>query len=108
MRTLQLSILCAALALLSPGQATSQGVPCAQSGIRLGLLGLDQPDGTVFAQVTNSDGGCGCTEFRFRPQQTNTQIALSLLVTAKSAGALVRIDARAPGMCDTAFRVYLQ
>lgn len=72
-----------------------------------GLVGLDNPNGTVYADVKSASKECGCTNVRFYPTGTNTEMALSILMAAKVAGKKVRIDISDEDNCNSAYRVYI-
>jgi len=81
---------------------------CVQGSNVFSLVGLDSSGGTVFAGVSDSNGACGCTNFRFSPANTDVDKALSVLLSAKLSGTPARVDIAEPGNCNSAYRVYLQ
>lgn len=105
MKNLYLLILASLLML--PTQQ-SNAASCVQQSNRLGLVGLDSSNGTVYARVLASDNGCSCIEFRFTPVNTDTNKALSILLSAKMADKSVRIDATNSLDCYSAYRVYIE
>lgn len=80
---------------------------CSQQNNVFGLVGLGE-GGIIYAGVSDSDGACGCTNFRFNPTNTDVDKALSILLSAKLSGTPARVDIEVPGNCSTAHRVYLQ
>lgn len=81
---------------------------CAQNNNKLGLVGLDSSNGIVYARVSDHDNACGCNEFRFMPDNTDTKMALSVLLSARVSSRRVRIDVLDPTNCNSAHRVYIQ
>ena len=87
----------------------SYAVICAQTNNSLvGLMGLDSQSGSVYAKVASTTNECSCNEIRFVPSNTDTKMALSILLAAKLADKKVRIDLLNPSDCNTGFRVYVQ
>ena len=91
--------------LLLPGSVSAF---CTQNNNKIGLVGLDSPDGMVFAAVGGHDNKCGCNAFRFQVKNTDTKMALSILLAARMSGKRVRIDAIDETDCNSAQRVYVQ
>lgn len=82
---------------------------CVQNNNELtGLVGLDGGNGLVYATTTSVNNECACARVRFRPENTDTDKALSILLSAKMANMKVRIDLLDENNCDSAFRVYIQ
>lgn len=82
---------------------------CVQNNNALsGLVGLDSADNTIYATTVSTSNECSCTNVRFRAQNTNTQMVLSILLSAKIANQKVRIDLLDTNDCNSAFRVYVQ
>jgi hypothetical protein len=81
---------------------------CTQTNNTVGFLGLDNANGRIYVNVSGHSNQCGCSHFRFDPQATDTDMALSLLLSARMAGMKVRVDVSEQGACDAAFRVYIQ
>ncbi len=81
---------------------------CVQNNNSLnGLVGLDNSKGMVFATTISSTNECSCRHVRFREQNTDTKMALSILLSAKVTNQKVRIDLLDEGDCNSAYRVYL-
>ena len=82
---------------------------CTQNNNELnGLVGLDSEIGSVYAATTSVSNECSCAAVRFRPEITDTKMALSVLLSAKLAGKKVRVDLLDASDCNSAFRVYVQ
>jgi len=81
---------------------------CVQADNKVGLVGLDNSNSTVYVSTPVSNNGCNCTNFRFSKVNTDTSMALSLLLSAKISGKSVRIDLLDETNCNSAYRVYLQ
>ena len=81
---------------------------CVQNNNKLGLVGLDSSNGTIYAGVFDHDNACACNSFRFLAAKTDNKMALSVLLSAKMSGRRVRIDILDPADCNSAFRVYIQ
>ena len=82
---------------------------CVQRHNTIGMVGLDSgQSGVVYASVSNHDDACGCNDYRFKPENTDTKSALSILLSAKVSGQAVRVDVQDSNDCNTAFRVYLE
>ena len=81
---------------------------CVQLDNKVGLVGLDSVNATVYAAVTDHNDACGCNQIRFLSSNTDTKMALSILLSAKMSGKSVRIDISDPANCDTGYRVYVQ
>jgi hypothetical protein len=82
---------------------------CSQTGNTLnGLVGLDSSSGVIYAATTSIKNECSCTEVRFKPENTQATLALSILLSAKLAGKTIRVDIRDATDCNTAFRAYVQ
>ncbi|GAB1624098.1 hypothetical protein AAOGI_41480 [Agarivorans albus] len=80
---------------------------CVQNYNTIGLVGLDNPNGSLFASVSGHNNGCGCNYVRFYSKNTDTDKALSILTAAKLANKKVRIDLSDKNNCNSAYRVYL-
>lgn len=74
----------------------------------LNLVGLDSASGVVYATTTSSSNECSCSHVRFKPENTDTKMALSVLLAARMAGKEVRIDLIDASDCNSAYRVYLE
>lgn len=82
---------------------------CVQNNNKLtGIVGLDGGNGLVYATTTSSSNECSCSNVRFRPENTDTKMALTVLLSAKMADKMVRIDLLDPNDCNSAFRVFVQ
>lgn len=81
---------------------------CVQTNNKIGLTGLDNTNGQLYAGVAESSNQCGCQEFRFKENATDLDAALSLLIAAKLSDKLIRVDISDPNDCNSAIRVYLQ
>jgi len=82
---------------------------CSQNNNELtGLVGLDSSAGSVYAVTTSSSNECSCTAVRFSQVNTDTKMALSILVAAKMTNKKVRIDILDATDCNSGYRVYLQ
>ncbi len=82
---------------------------CSQNNNEInGLVGVDGQDGRVYASITSTSAQCGCELVRFKPANSDTDKALTILMTAKITKAKLRIDFLEHGNCDSAYRVYLQ
>lgn len=82
---------------------------CVQTGNVLdGLVGLDSSTSTVYARTNSIKNQCSCSSVRFKFANTNTNMALSILLAAKMAGKTVRVDLNDPSDCNTASRVYVE
>ena len=81
---------------------------CTQTGnIATGLTGMDGTDRT-YVRVTSELAQCGCLEFRFLPENSDVDNALSVLLVAKATGRSFRVDIDIDGDCNSAYRVYLE
>ena len=82
---------------------------CIQDKNKIKMVGLDSRQSTIYASVAESNNACGCRSFRFSEENTggNNKMALSILLTAKATGKLVRVDLLDESNCNSAFRVYL-
>lgn len=97
--------------LLLSGLACSEAISamCTQYNNALnGLVGLDSGSGRLYAAVSSSSNECSCDQFRFKPEDTDVNMALSILLSAKMADKKVRIDLDDATDCNTAVRVYVQ
>ncbi|WP_064792296.1 hypothetical protein [Shewanella woodyi] len=81
---------------------------CVQNNNIVTFTGLDSKEGVIYASLSSHDNQCGCSYIRFAPQNTRTEMALSILMAAKLSQNRVRIDLMEHGNCNTAYRVYLQ
>ena len=81
---------------------------CAQTNNSIGLVGLDSPDGRLYANVNNHNNQCGCNDFRFAATSTDTKAALSILLSAKMANKKVRIDLSDDTDCSSAIKAYIE
>jgi len=81
---------------------------CTQTNNKLGLVGLDDTNGRVFASLSNHNNKCECNHVRFYPDNADTDKALSILLIAKTTSKNVRVDFSTQGDCDSGWRVYLQ
>ena len=104
-KALRLITMVAVLSIL--GISNAFAAMCVQNQNKIHLVGLDSSNGIVFAQVTDHNNGCGCNYFRFAPENTDTKMALAVLLAAKTSGITVRIDALAAKNCNSGYRVYL-
>lgn len=86
----------------------SSAASCVQTGNSVGLTGLDNSNGSVYATITSSSNQCGCSSVRFASANTDTDKALSILLSAKLSQSLIRVDILDENNCDTGYRVYLQ
>ncbi len=86
----------------------SNAATCVQTGNSIGLTGLDNSNGSVYAAISSPSNQCGCSFVRFATANTDTDKALSILLSAKLSQSLVRIDILDQSNCNTAYRVYLQ
>jgi hypothetical protein len=73
-----------------------------------GRVGLDSSNGTVYAVTNSTSNECSCVETRFTQANTDTQTALSILLSAKISSKKVRIDFLDGSNCNSAYRVYLE
>ena len=101
-----------ALMILGLTSTTSYAI-CSQTDNQLsGLVGLDSSTGFVFASLKSEGNGCGCSHVRFKPQNTEVDMALSILMAAKVSSDKVRVDfkdsSEGVANCDSGYRVYLQ
>ena len=82
---------------------------CVQTGNELnGLVGLDSSTGNIYANTSSIKNQCSCSEVRFKVANTDTNMALGILLAAKMAGKTVRVDLNDPTDCNTASRVYIE
>lgn len=81
---------------------------CTQDNNSIAMVGLDSSAGTVYVSISSSSGQCSCTSVRFTSANTDTQMALSILMAAKLAEKKVRIDFLQANNCNSAYRVYIQ
>ena len=81
---------------------------CAQTSNVIGLVGLGNPDGKIYAGVSGHNNQCGCDIFRFSAKSTDTKAALSILLSAKMANKKVRIDLSDDTDCDSAIKAYVE
>lgn len=73
-----------------------------------GWVGLDSSAGTIYAKTTSSSNECSCANVRFTAANTNTQMVLSILLSAKIAGKEVRVDLIDGNDCNSAYQVYIE
>ncbi|GAA6133911.1 hypothetical protein NBRC116188_07000 [Oceaniserpentilla sp. 4NH20-0058] len=91
----------------------SEDVHISHYNSQLGLVGLDSESGNVFAYLkhTKENSTCGCQAARFKSKFTKPEIALEILLAAKTSRRSVRIDfnedAAGTAICNQAVRVYL-
>jgi hypothetical protein len=81
---------------------------CVQNNNIVTFTGLDSKEGVIYASLSSHDNQCACSSGRFYPQNSRTEMALSILMAAKLSQNKVRIDLMEQGNCNTAYRVYLQ
>ena len=81
---------------------------CVQTSNIVTFTGLDSSNGTIYAALKDGNNNCNCSSVRFKPENTNTEMALSILLAAKVAKNKVRIDLMDEKSCDTAYRFYLE
>lgn len=82
---------------------------CTQTDNKLGsLVGLDSQGGMVYANVSSVSNQCACSSVRFKPNNTDVKMALSVLLSAKMAEKEVRVDLLDEGDCNSAYRVYVE
>lgn len=82
---------------------------CVQTSNIVTFTGLDSSNGTIYyAALKDDNNNCNCSSVRFKPETTNTEMALSILLAAKVAKNKVRIDLMDEKSCDTAYRFYLE
>lgn len=93
--------------LVALGVFSNMVLACTQNNNSIGLVGLDHPSGTVYVNVISS-GQCSCTTIRFKSENTDTKMALSILLAAKMADKKVRIDFLDANNCNSANRVYIE
>jgi hypothetical protein len=72
------------------------------------LVGLDSKAGNLFVSLNSPNKECGCTHARFKAVETDTKMALSILMVAKMSDRTVRIDFLDDTDCNSAWRVYLE
>ena len=101
---IKFTLLCATLFVSS---SVFSGTACVQNNNAIGLVGLDSSGSTVFAATPSSNNECSCDHFRFLKANTDTSMALSILLSAKMGDKKVRIDLLEVGNCSSAYRVYL-
>ena len=102
-------ILLTLLPLLTAYSHSSFAQSCSQNNNTLsGLAGLDSQGGNIFASVTSDTNECGCKSVRFNRDNTDTEAALSVLLSAKLANKKVRVDILDRTDCNSAYRVYIQ
>uniref|UniRef100_UPI00078111ED hypothetical protein n=1 Tax=Endozoicomonas arenosclerae TaxID=1633495 RepID=UPI00078111ED len=80
---------------------------CTETGNKVGFMGLDSSNGTVYVS-TESSKKCGCASFRFKESNTDTKMALSILMAARTSSISVRIDLIDKDDCNSAYRIYLE
>ncbi len=81
---------------------------CTQNNNTLNnYVGVDNKAGNIYASLSNGNKTCSCSHARFKPENTNVEMALSILVAAKSANKKVRIDFLDENNCNSAYRVYI-
>lgn len=73
-----------------------------------GWVGLDSPAGTIYAKTTSSSNECSCANVRFKPENTNTNMILSILLSAKIAGKEVRVDLIDGNDCNSGYQAYIE
>ena len=79
---------------------------CTQTGNNITLLGRDDT-GSIYAGVTEHNNQCGCNSFRFKEINTDTQMALSILLSAKLSDKEIRVDLKDENDCNSAFKLYI-
>lgn len=103
MKKLNLSV--SLILIILTGSVKAQ---CVQTSNTVTFTGLDASNGTIYATLKDGNNNCNCTAVRFKPENTNTEMALSILLAAKIAKNKVRIDLIDEKSCDSAYRVYLE
>jgi hypothetical protein len=96
------------ITLLVLSQRTFAATCTQNNNVLNGWVGLDSSAGTIYAKTTSSSNECSCTNVRFTQANTNTQMALSILLSAKMAGKAVRVDLLDSNNCNSAYRVYIE
>lgn len=85
---------------------------CSQTNnVLSGLVGLDGGTNKVYAGVQSQKNECSCSLFRFKADTgigVDTNMALSILLSAKLADKKVRVDILDPEDCNSAYRVYVE
>lgn len=97
-----------AISLITLCLASTVHAKCVQNNNTVTFTGLDDANGTIYASLRDSNNKCNCTEVRFKPENTNTEMALSILLTAKISKTKVRVDFLEENSCNTAYRIYLE
>ena len=104
---MKVSLLLIVIALSAYSQACAAET-CSQNRNELnGLVGLDSRAKTVYASVLSSSNECACSSVRFLEANTDTKMALSVLLAAKMANKKVRVDLLDKNDCNSAYRVYV-
>lgn len=88
--------------------AAAQG--CTQNYNTVGFVGMDGQvgdSGMLYVAVSGHNNGCNKNYFRFKASETDTDMALSILLAAKMAGKKVRIDLKNKDDRNSAYRVYI-
>ena len=79
---------------------------CTQTGNKITLLGRDN-NGSIYSSVTEHNNQCGCSSFRFKEINTDTQMALSILLSAKLSDNKIRVDLKDENDCNSAYQLYI-
>lgn len=88
---------------------SATATPCSQNNNVLnGLVGLDGSLNRIYANTNSISNECSCTSVRFTSANIDTNMALSILLSAKIANKEVRIDLLDGLNCDSAYRVYVE
>ena len=87
--------------------STVYATGCTQSNNKIGLVGVDHTNGTIYAGVSQHNNGCSCSSVRFTPANADEKSVLSVLLAAKLAEKKVRIDLKDNNNCNSAYRVYI-
>lgn len=102
--SVQIQFTCIAIFLSTASLAGT----CSQTQNEIvGLVGLDSQTGTVYSSTVSSTNSCNCAHVRFKPENTDVDKALSILLAAKLSSTKVRVDLLSEGDCNSAYRVYL-
>ncbi len=81
---------------------------CVQTDNTVGLTGLDNSNGSIYATITSTANQCSCGFVRFTTANTDADAALSVLLAAKLSDTQVRVDILDENNCSSGYRVYLQ
>lgn len=97
-----------AVAVFSLFSLNVLGGQCAQNNNELSFLGMVDGQGMLYAQLNSTTNECSCSVVRFKTENTDTKMVLSILLAARMSSNKVRVDLLDSTDCDSAYKVYIQ